>query len=323
MDTTFDSSFNFSDLNGLAALRRAAASGKDKAQTLQIAARQMEGLFLQTLLKNMLATLPKDGLFGSDALSQYQEMFDQQLALDLAKKGGIGIAKQLQSEISAQTRKEVAHGRKLADYPRLPPARPRGAQTGQEPMQPSAPSVQGTQSQAIAKTSADGDFAPKSISEFVAHVAPYVEKAARALNIHPMGILAQTALETGWGRRMLQRADGSNALNFFGIKADERWSGDRVTAATLEVHAGMVEKTNAAFRAFDSMRAAFSDYVDFLGGDSRYESALQQGGDANEFAKGLQAAGYATDPKYAAKLIEIMDRPSVRAAVDRLTSWLR
>jgi len=322
--TPFASSFNFADLAGLANLRRAAASGTQKEATLKAAAQQMEGLFLHTLLKSMRAAMPQDGLFGGHEMEQYQDMFDQQLALDLAKRGGVGIARQLEHDLAAQhLRESGAHGRRIGHYTRLPPATSMAAPHGPISTSTSRSEPAPVAEKANSQARNGPDFKPKSMHEFVSMVAPYVERAAAALGVHPLGILAQAALETGWGFRMLKREDGSNSLNFFGIKADGHWDGDRVSAATLEFRDGVMEQTKAPFRAFQSIEDAFSDYVDLLRHDPRYQAAIEQGGDAEKFVQGLQQAGYATDPDYAAKLGEIINRPSVRATVDQLTHWLR
>ncbi len=136
---------------------------------------------------------------------------------------------------------------------------------------------------------------------------PAAQAASRASGVPARLILAQAALESGWGRREIRGEDGSPSFNVFGIKADRRWNGRVVEAATTEYVDGAAQPTRAAFRAYGSYEEAFADYAKFLQVNPRYAAVLS-GGDAAQAAQALQRAGYATDPDYAAKLVRIMDR---------------
>ena len=98
------------------------------------------------------------------------------------------------------------------------------------------------------------------------------------------------------------KADGSSSHNLFGIKADQRWQGDRVEIVTREFRHGVMQQEQAEFRAYDSLPEALNDYVDFIRGNPRYQKALEHGYDAGAYARELQQAGYATDPDYARKI---------------------
>ena len=128
-------------------------------------------------------------------------------------------------------------------------------------------------------------------------------------------LVAQAALETGWGRHAMQRDDGSPSFNFFGIKADTRWQGEKVQTMTSEFENGTMQRQSAEFRAYASPAAAFDDYVRFLQSNPRYAEALRHGGDAERFTSGLQKAGYATDPAYAQKIQRIADGQTMKAAL--------
>jgi flagellar protein FlgJ len=80
----------YTDFQGLDALRREAHGQSPEA--LRKVAQQFEALFTQMMLKNMRAAGPGDELFGSEETKFYQGMFDQQIALELASKGSMGLA---------------------------------------------------------------------------------------------------------------------------------------------------------------------------------------------------------------------------------------
>ncbi|WP_416886136.1 flagellar assembly peptidoglycan hydrolase FlgJ [Marinospirillum sp.] len=157
-----------------------------------------------------------------------------------------------------------------------------------------------------------------SPEDFVRHLYPIAEQAAARLGVDPRFMLAQSALETGWGRHMIARADGSNSFNLFGIKADRRWSGEAAEVPTLEYRNGRPQQERWAFRAYDSFEQSMEDYVDFLLANPRYQSALEQTDNPRAFARGLQQAGYATDPRYAYKIVNIMEGSTLNQALERL-----
>jgi len=146
-----------------------------------------------------------------------------------------------------------------------------------------------------------------SPESFVNSMKPYAEKAAKALGIEPSLLLAQAALETGWGQKVVKNARGSSN-NLFNIKADRSWQGDKVTTQTLEFHDNTPVKETATFRSYSSYQDSFNDYVRFLNDNPRYETALQQRGDSESFIRGIHRAGYATDPEYADKVLQVQQK---------------
>jgi len=152
----------------------------------------------------------------------------------------------------------------------------------------------------------DGQSQPiQSAEEFVRRLHPYAEQAAKELGVEPKVILAQAALETGWGRSLIKNSNGSNSFNLFNIKADKAWQGKQAQVATLEFDQGIPKKVNAGFRSYDSFKESFRDYVDFIKSNPRYGDALKKAGNAEQYMRELQRAGYATDPKYADKVMNI------------------
>lgn len=170
-----------------------------------------------------------------------------------------------------------------------------------------------TQDVASANAVAD-QFGKHTPEGFVASIWPHAEKAARELGVNPRALVAQAALETGWGRRHIKREDGASSHNLFGIKASG-WKGERATAATHEYVGGQRRNETASFRAYASPAESFGDYVRMLKNSPRYQNALKAGADVRGFARGLQEAGYATDPAYAAKIAAIAAGPTIDRAV--------
>jgi len=337
------------DFSQFAGLRAEARSQTPEA--LSKTAKQFEALMLQQMLKSMRAASGGEDVMGSQQTSFYQDMFDQQLASSLAAGKGIGIAdvlvKQLRMSESLSDPVNIASGS-------LPPGE-RGSGEGLSRDQAAALSLSASLTRAYGATShpqglpavAEGrgrtealspppppheardlvppggagqarDFRPKSPQEFIEALLPHAEKAAKELGIPARVLVAQAALETGWGRHQIRNADGSSSYNLFGIKANAGWSGDRVTTQTNEFEGGRFEKQSAQFRAYGSIAEAFDDYAHFLKSNPRYGDALRHQGSAHQFVSGLQKAGYATDPGYASKILRIAEGNRMQLAMASL-----
>jgi flagellar protein FlgJ len=154
----------------------------------------------------------------------------------------------------------------------------------------------------------------------VRDVWPHAERAAKRLAVAPQALLAQAALETGWGRHVMRSADGASSNNLFGIKAGGGWQGDSVARPTIEYENGVAERTLARFRAYPDVAATFDDYADLIGTHPRYRSVRGSGDDVAAFADALQQAGYATDPRYAEKINGVMHGETMRDAINGLKS---
>ncbi len=143
-----------------------------------------------------------------------------------------------------------------------------------------------------------------SPEEFVATMMPMAERAARRLGVDARHLVAQAALETGWGRSIIRQTDGSSSHNLFGIKA-HGWAGDSARTTTTEFYNGRPVKERAEFRSYASYAQSFDDYASFLQSNGRYQEALQSVDNPDMFMRELQQAGYATDPQYARKVNQI------------------
>lgn len=369
----------FTDLNRLAQMK---GKDRDSAENVKKVAGEFESLFLNQMLKSMRsanqALADKDSPFSSETTKQYQDMYDQQLAVSLSRDGGgIGLANVLERQLSktaqpsaranpfaqvgqaAPTESQLAAGRnaKLNEAgsrgltPASAPASGRdesaalnsrrlalpgrlaertaanisGAAEQGATLKQSYQDVVAAQSawrqnatQATTKTTAASDAVAgldstaattgktrfRTRQEFVDTMMPMAEAAAKRLGVDPKYLVAQAALETGWGKHMVKQADGSNSNNLFGIKS-HGWDGGSATAVTQEFVNGKAVKESEKFRTYDSFADSFHDYVNFLQGNDRYDKALSTNGNSERFMQGLQQAGYATDPQYARKVIQI------------------
>lgn len=314
----------YTDFQGLMQLK--AEAGKQTPEAIRETARQFEALFVQMMLKSMRDASPGEGMFDSDQVGFYREVYDRQLALEMVKGRGLGIAGLLSSRLGGQDKSQESNP--VPAHEVSTPLVETGIvsqtqlnQTGMNsspgplialnsagPVQPLV-DIQFTPRPAPA-TRSNRDWRPDSPEAFINELLPYAREGAARLGVQPEVLVAQAALETGWGQKVIRHADGRNSFNLFGIKADPQWSGERVTVATLEYEDGIASRQRAAFRSYDSLSDAVSDYVDFLHSNPRYQSALKQASDPEAFLYGLKDAGYATDPEYVEKISAIMKQES-------------
>jgi len=287
----------YTDFNGLTALRKEA--GENAPDALKKAAQQFEAMFMQMMLKSMRdAGGSENGLFDNDQTRLYQDMYDKQLSLNLSQgANGMGLAKMLVQQLQSRVGPAEVSG-KTGQTAMTVPERGSSAFTLQAAPEKSA---------AVTRAGAAEPQRFDSPEQFVSTLWPHAVKTGKRLGVDPKAILAQAALETGWGKSVIQAGDGRSSHNLFNIKADHRWDGERVVKQTLEYRGGVAVKERAGFRAYDSWADSFADYAAFLKGSERYQEALKSGSDGSRFVEHLQNAGYATDPAYADKIKRILN----------------
>jgi flagellar protein FlgJ len=287
----------YSDPNGLAGLKK----DPNSPAALHAVAQQVDALFLQMMLKSMRDANAAAGGDDSNEMGMYQDMFDKQIALTMSQHQDLGLGSLLTRQIAAR----AADGRTAPAQPDdHPPPRILTAPAAPRAAAPSA-----------ASPSAPPTSMTQSAADFVDQVMPSIRNAAQALGLNPLALLAQAALETGWGKRMARTADGGPSLNLFGIKAGDSWAGARAAANTVEYTDGVATLRQAAFRAYGSIEESVDDFARLLKNSPRYRHAAAAGPDAQAYVDGIGRSGYATDPEYAAKLNDILHGSTMRAAV--------
>jgi flagellar protein FlgJ len=262
----------YTDFSGLQALKRAAANNDPSA--VRKVAQQFESMFTRMMLKSMRDAVGTDPIFGSDQEKMYQGMYDDQLALQLSKGRGLGLADMLVKQLQRQG----AAGASAAG--------------------------------AIGKAATPTASAATQ-HHFIQDLWPQAQQAGQQLGVDPGNLIAQAALETNWGRSLPHDSSGRSSNNLFGVKATGSWDGASVQAVTSEAAAdGTAASVVAPFRSYADATQSFQDYVSLLRNNPRYAAALNTGTDARAFATGLQRGGYATDPDYARKVSAVANNIS-------------
>jgi len=366
----------YTDLNRLSSLKH---GDRDSEGNLRKVAQEFESLFVSEMLKasrkasNVLAD---DNPMNTETVKQYQDMYDQQMAVSMSRQGGgIGLQDVLMRQLSKQKspavgntspfprvegsaptlwgRQGVAgahsavsgdtHGRndvaalnsrrlalpgKLTDrlLAGIVPSATAAATASATTNTAALPAREGVaavgastarafaapdraQLQGLSRSVAQPPLAPQKVfsgsDDFVATMLPMAEAAAKRIGVDPRYLVAQAALETGWGKSVMRNADGSNSHNLFGIKASGNWEGDKARAITSEFRDGKFVKETASFRSYESYQDSFHDLVSLLQNNARYKDAVASADKPEQFVKELQKAGYATDPAYASKISQI------------------
>lgn len=300
------------DANALNGLRRQAQ--KNDPEALAKVAKQFEGLFVNMMLKSMRSALPQDGMLDNDQTRMYTSMYDQQLSQDLSSKG-LGLADMIVQQAGRHSNPPPGEGVGTTAMPLGPE---RLAATNM-PLALVGEFLRREQQNG-------GGFGqrnmqlPQSSEEFADRLSVPSMLASMQSGIPHQLIMAQAALESGWGRREITTADGQPSHNIFGVKASDDWNGKVTEVLTTEYQNGQPYKVKERFRVYDSYLDALNDYVSLLTKNSRYKAVLQAN-TPEEGAHALQRAGYATDPQYGNKLVQIIGqiKQSAQQAVKAYT----
>ena len=319
------------DTGSLAALRSAAARGEQGA--LDEAAVHFEALFIGMLLKSARSASLGEGLLDGGDTRQYLEMMDAQVAQDIARRGGFGFGRMLVEQLGGESRpaavdRVTAPGR--VGETRAPirfggtdlPVR--SSETGlaervdgmrTPPVDRESAAAAGVKEPAVPRTATAAETpTAHSRRHFVNALLPHARRAAERLGVDPKLLVAQAALETGWGASIPRHADGRSTHNVFGMKAGASWKGEKAGAWTLEVVDGVPERRRADFRAYDSIAESFADYAAVIEGLSRYADARRDAADPAAYARAVADAGYATDPGYADKWLAVYRSETIAGA---------
>ncbi len=318
MTTRIADAQNFLDINGLNSIRQDAKSD-DKASNdaaLQQAAKQFEAIFMQMLMKSMRKAqevLESDSPFNSESTKFYRDMHDQQMSLELSNNGALGLSELIVRQLGGDTENFTPHTILRADG-----------------NLDSRGSVRVTEAAFISKTGTvkdsstsddpnkdrqtNGSIAAQAASmlqspvfsepkDFVSALTDEAKKVQNKINVPFEVVIAQAALETGWGQKIIKTESGESSNNLFNIKADSRWSGEKTHKETLEFENGAMVKKREPFRVYESIAQSVNDYLNLLTKSERYQGALDNSTNVEQFLHSLQSAGYATDPKYAEKIM--------------------
>ena len=301
------------DVSGVEGLKREARSDPDKA--LRSAAQQFEALLMQMMLKSMREASDMGASTDSQDGKLYKSMLDQQLSIALAKRG-LGLADTMVRQLSRggasaplDAASDPADSPAAVEPPSLPRARATPATLHSAATATSLPSA------ATPPAGAAGNELPQTARDFIGRLWPHALAASRSTGIAPHFILGQAALESGWGRGEIRMPDGNASHNLFGIKAGRGWQGAVADVVTTEYVNGAPIKTVERFRAYGSYADAFKDYASLLANNPRYAHVLNERVDPAAFARGLQQAGYATDPNYADKLTRVITGAIMRTGL--------
>lgn len=291
------------DVQSVDTLRRATVNAPQAG--LKQVSRQFEAMFMQMVLKSMRDATPSDGMFDSQQEKMYTSMLDQQLAQSLSGRG-LGLAEAMEAQL---TRYIDPSQQQPSPLNKLPAADAMPNQSAPAAVQ-NAANVKNLSFYDAADNGSGRNAAsvPQDhVDQFLSRMSGSAQVASQASGVPSQLILAQAALESGWGKREIKGDDGSQSHNLFGIKAGKNWKGPVIEATTTEYVSGVPHQTKATFRAYASYDEAFSDYARFLASNPRYAQVLATR-DPSEAAYGLQRAGYATDPQYGDKLVHILRR---------------
>jgi flagellar protein FlgJ len=279
------------DVRSLESLKSSSSASPKAA--IRETAKQLESLFMQELMKSMRASTMSTGMLDNQATEMGTSMLDTQFAGQMTgRPGGLSdlIVRQLERQMGVQ-------GDGMAEASLR--------------MSPTLRQAMDSQVAAgAAKSTAAAPASGKRLSaseQFILKHQAAAQEAQASTGMAASHILGQAALESGWGKREIRMKDGTPSHNLFGIKATASWKGKVAEVSTTEYIGGVAHKVTAKFRAYDSYADAFKDHARLLSQSPRYSQTVAQADTASGFAKGLQKAGYATDPAYADKLTQVIN----------------
>jgi flagellar protein FlgJ len=317
MTTRIADAQNFLDVNGLNSIRQDAKSG-DKASkeaALDQAAKQFESIFMQMLMKSMRKAqdvLASDSPFNSESTKFYRDMHDQQMSLEMSNNGSLGLSELIVRQLGGDdnfkphtilrsdgnldsrgsvriTQSALLTNRNLVNDPTAKQDPEKDRQTN------------GSAAAQMASLLQSPTF--EQPKDFVSALTADAKRVQEKIKVPFEVVIAQAALETGWGQKIIKTDSGESSNNLFNNKADSRWAGDKTHKETLEFENGAMVKKREPFRVYETIGESVNDYLNLLTGSERYQGALEKAENVEQFLHGIQGAGYATDPDYAKKIM--------------------
>lgn len=268
----------------------------DEENALREVAQQFESMFMGLVLKSMreASNVFKSDLFSSNSTEFYEDMFDSQLAMHLGKNGSMGLTDALMSQLKGQ----IPNNNNTQDLNAIINT------TNNSTISPYK--IQDENNYNNEKVNLDEELNMFSSPEsFLSHLKPIAMSVAKKTGFSAPLMLAQAALETGWGKKIIKNISGDSSNNLFGIKAQSGYDGDKANVSTLEYRNGVPIREKHWFRSYNSLSQSFDDFANFLNSQPRYENAIQHKDNPEKFINEIAKAGYATDPNYAEKIMAI------------------
>ncbi len=270
-------------------------------------AKQFEGIFLQSLLKTMRSSnhfLDEANPFRGKDTATFQEMLDGQYISHVSKSTqGIGIAELLTKQLSGKVQRSTpANTLTIGPSNNITASKPEAQPAASN--KPASEGVGSTQTASI-------------MDNFIKSIWDKAKQAAAVIGLDPRILVAQAALETGWGQSIAKDADGSTSNNLFNIKSGSNTSFDSVKIKTTEYIADTPIKVSANFRKYPTVEESFNDYISLIKGSDRYQNALAHAGNPERYVNELSKAGYATDPQYGTKILSIYHSDELNEAMER------
>ena len=355
---------NYLDLAGLHKIKaqsKADPQSEESKGALKKAAQHFESIFIGMMLKSMRdanAMFEEGNPMHSNTTKFFRDMYDSQLATDMAMNGSMGLADIIVEQLSGDaeshipasilrndtglTRPEAKVQANDIDKTLVSPDTLQASSfipssissAASMPLASDNPSLLTSFNKVIDKSFADIGAEKPSASElnrpiktqvefespkdFITSIWGHAKKAAAKIGVNPMVMVAQSALETGWGKHIIKDKNGDSSFNLFNVKAHRDWTGEKAAQSTLEFEQGVAVRKVEPFRVYNNFTEAFDDFVNFLKSNNRYESALEKVADSEQFLQKLQQAGYATDPKYAEKILNILKSDRFKDVVEEL-----
>lgn len=287
------------------------AAKENSPEALKAVAKQFESILMNMMLKSMREANPQDGAFDNEQSRMFTSMLDQQLSSNLSAKG-LGLADVLVRQLSKTTQAYTEAADQLMSNQSPTTSSVKG--TAEKSLYPDysihSPkvsnklSVPNTSIVNTKKTSGMGE----SVSNFINKMFHHAKAASQSTGMPTHLMLGQAALESGWGKHEVKATDGTTSHNLFGIKATGNWKGKVVEATTTEYINGVKQKRIEKFRAYDSYADSFKDFANLMKSNPRYQNVVANVHDVNSYANAMQDAGYATDPHYAKKLSNVINK---------------
>lgn len=335
-------SSNALDLIGLQELKSKSKMDPGNKEALHKAAQHFESIFIGMMLKSMRqanAVFEEGNPMHSNTTKFFRDMYDSQLANDMSEQGSVGLADIIVNQLSGDNDKYVNAG-VLRNDNRFDELVGNISKNPTPPNQASAFTLPGDDQQIKNRLFAGAEKAYNATSneynkplevtkqpalnfnspeEFVDSIWDYAKQNASKIGLNPAVMIAQSALETGWGKHVLKDKDGNSSFNLFNVKAHRDWDGTKTAQSTLEFENGIAVKKVEPFRVYNNVNESFNDFISFLKSNDRYEPALKQANNPEQFLQGLQDAGYATDPNYANKILGILKSDNFQEMIGKFS----